>query len=125
MEETAALVSRLAGEGERTSALIDDLRSELAGIAESTAAGPDDEHDVEGSTVAYERARVQALLAGAERTLAGIEAALSRTRGAGSGSGTGSGSLLMRCELCDSPIPFERLLALPGTDVCVNCAARR
>ncbi|MDQ1368139.1 MAG: DnaK suppressor protein [Acidimicrobiaceae bacterium] len=108
------LEARLRSEGDRTEALIGDLRHELASIAESTAAGPDDEHDAEGSTVAYERARVQALLAHAERTAAEIAAAVERVSLAPSGA--------LVCERCGSVIPAERLVALPTTRICVACA---
>jgi DnaK suppressor protein len=93
----------------RLAAVIGDLRDELESIAESTAAGPDDEHDAEGSTIAYERARIQALLAHAERAAAQIEAA-EGYRGR------------RRCQRCGQPIPEERLLALPATATCVACA---
>lgn len=114
-DETDSLESRLRSEGDRTEALIRDLRHELASIAESTAAGPDDEHDAEGSTVAYERARVQALLAHAERAAADIAAAADRVCLEPGGAGT--------CERCGSAIPAERLLALPTTCICVASAS--
>ena len=113
-QESDTLEARLAAEWDRATALIGDLKDELAAIAETTAAGPDDEHDAEGSTVAYERARVQALLAHAERAVAEIEAATSRAAAMTDG---------VRCRRCRSPIPDERLIALPTTQVCVFCAA--
>lgn len=94
-------------------ALVDDLRAELAAIAESTEASPDDEHDAEGATVGYERARVSGLLERAERALADVDAALGRA-----GEGT-YGS----CADCGAPIPAERLAALPTTTRCARCAA--
>jgi len=33
--------------------------------------------------------------------------------------------VLGRCERCGGAIPIPRLRALPGTTVCVTCAARR
>ncbi|HWD53326.1 MAG TPA: hypothetical protein VG412_13070, partial [Acidimicrobiales bacterium] len=50
----AALHARLS----RVVRLRADLEAELEAIGESTASVPDDEHDPEGSTVGYERARV-------------------------------------------------------------------
>ncbi|MBO0694386.1 MAG: TraR/DksA C4-type zinc finger protein [Acidimicrobiaceae bacterium] len=97
----------------RTRAVVADLESELAGIAESTAAGPDDEHDAEGSTVGYERARVRALLAAARRRLADLE----RHDPPGGGP--------RRCVTCGRKIPAERIAALPTTSQCVRCAATR
>src|ERR1700722_8575852 len=102
----------LAAARERAEARIADLNRELAAIAETTAEVPDDEHDAEGSTVGYERARVQALLAQAERTLADMVAAGERLAGGSYG----------RCERCQRDIPGERLAALPGTRTCIDCA---
>lgn len=115
MEETVA--ERLAVELAQVVELIGDLKLELVAIAESTAAVPDDEHDAEGSTVAYERARVQALLAHSQRRADALEAA-SRRAAAGGDSGA-----LARCQRCQGPIGAERLLALPATEICVTCAA--
>jgi RNA polymerase-binding transcription factor DksA len=112
------LAARLQSEGARIEALIRDLRHELASIAESTAAGPDDEHDAEGSTVAYERARVQALLAHAVRVAADIASA--RERMSLDEAGVDG---VLRCEHCGAAIPAERRIALPATRVCVACAA--
>ena len=107
-------MARLASQRARTAALISDLRDELAALAETTAAGPDDEHDAEGSTVAYERARVRALLAHTERTAAAIDVAAARA------AGTTDGVL---CRECRSAIPDERRIAIPTTEVCVICAS--
>ncbi|HTX62872.1 MAG TPA: TraR/DksA C4-type zinc finger protein [Acidimicrobiales bacterium] len=92
--------------------VVDDLRRELAAVGESTDAGPDDEHDAEGSTVGFERARVTALLDAAERSLARLEGAIERCREGRYG----------RCAACDDEIATERLHALPGTDRCGKCA---
>jgi DnaK suppressor protein len=90
-----------------------DLRQELADIAESTASGPDDEHDAEGSTIGFERARVAALLTRTERRVADLELAVERIRA----------GAYQRCEQCGSDIAAERLDALPATRRCVTCAA--
>jgi RNA polymerase-binding transcription factor DksA len=89
-----------------------DLRRELAGIAESTDLVPDDEHDAEGSTIGFERARVGALLAQSQRRVADLDLAAARI-------GTGAYD---RCERCGSDIGHERLEALPATRICVRCA---
>jgi DnaK suppressor protein len=93
-------------------ASVADLRHELADIAESTAAGPDDEHDAEGSTIGFERARVGALLAQNEQRVADLELAAERIRA----------GAYQRCEQCGSDIAAERLEALPATRRCVACA---
>lgn len=73
---------------------------------------PDDEHDPDGTT-AYERAQVHSLRAEAEHVVVAIDAAL-----AGLDAGT-YGS----CTRCSAPIPFDRLAAVLGTDLCRPCAA--
>ena len=93
--------------------LADDLRAELASIGESTEANPDDEHDAEGSTVGYERARVTGLLERAERALGDATAALERVREGSYGS----------CLRCGAAIADERIAALPTTTRCTACAA--
>jgi RNA polymerase-binding transcription factor DksA len=104
----------LAAEGAGAQRMVDDLRAELAGIiAEQEAKPPDDEHDVEGSSVGYERARVMALLADAEARLAEVDAAVERVGSPGYG----------RCEACGGPIGDDRLRALPTTRRCLSCAS--
>lgn len=90
----------------------EDLRRELAAIGESTEAGPDDEHDAEGPTVGYERARVTALLQAVENEIARFDDAIERRREGRYG----------RCADCDGKIAPERLFALPGVDRCADCA---
>jgi DnaK suppressor protein len=92
------------------------VRSELEGLAgDAEDANGDDEHDPEGSTLAYERARVAALLAEAESTLEDVDRALVKL---------GSGTYAV-CELCGGEIAAERLEALPATRACIGCAAGR
>lgn len=74
----------------------------------------DDEHDPEGATIAFERAQVISLRDEAERRLADIDAALARVDDDSFGA----------CTRCGAPIGDERLVALPGTAVCVTCAGR-
>lgn len=104
----------LAGELSAAQRLVQDLRAELAGIlVEQEAHPPDDEHDVEGSSVGYERARVAALLGDAERRLAELEAVGERVAAGAYGS----------CDGCGGPIGVERLAALPATRRCITCAS--
>ena len=72
----------------------------------------DDEHDPEGSTIAYERAQVAALLDQARFNLKDLESALARLS-------AGDHSL---CERCHSQISPERLAALPAGRTCFDCA---
>lgn len=97
-------------EAERT---VGDLEAELAGIvAQQVDVAPDDEHDAEGSTIGFERARVTALLAHARRALADLERALAQVAAGTYG----------RCGTCGRPIPDERLTARPTATTCVVCA---
>lgn len=92
-----------------------DLAREQAALEASTAEGPDDEHDAEGSTVGYERARVSALLARSRAAVAALEAASARVDDGSYG----------RCAGCGAPVGDERLAALPSTTRCVACAGGR
>jgi RNA polymerase-binding transcription factor DksA len=90
------------------------LARELDEIIESAQlANVDDEHDPDGSTIAYERAKVLALLAAARRELDAIDLALQRA----------DASTYGVCASCGRPIGSERLEALPATTTCVACAA--
>lgn len=95
-----------------TLAGLEDLELERLAIAASTAAGPDDEHDPEGSTVGYERARVAALLERAHRSLAEIRLAEERLAEGRYGA----------CSRCGEPIAGARLEVLPLTELCAPCA---
>jgi DnaK suppressor protein len=110
-EPDAFLAAELAG----ARATVADLQRELAGIAESTREVPDDEHDPEGSTIAYERARISALLIRAQQNVSDLLAARERVK-----NGT-----YRRCERCDAELPAERLAALPATRTCVACASAK
>lgn len=73
----------------------------------------DDEHDPEGTTVAFERQQVAALL---RQTTADHEAMLvARDRIEARGYGV--------CEHCRGFIGVERLLALPSAARCIACAS--
>jgi RNA polymerase-binding transcription factor DksA len=65
--------------------------------------------------VAYERARVTALMAAARTRLDRIDGALSRL-----GAGTYG-----VCASCGVTIPADRLAALPTATTCVGCSAAR
>jgi DnaK suppressor protein len=106
-------VTALVAERQAAMQRFADLERDAAAIAESTAAGPDDEHDSEGSTVGYERARVASLIEQATRRLREIDDALRRAEA----------GLFGRCERCGEPIGRERLAALPSATRCVRCAA--
>jgi len=73
----------------------------------------DDEHDPEGSTIAFERAQVGALLDAARAHLVDLDRALARLQ-----AGTYS-----TCERCGGPVGADRLAARPGARTCIGCAS--
>lgn len=102
----------LAAASSAAAARVADLEEELAAVEEATAAGPDDEHDAEGSTVGYERARVAGLLGAARGAVAALTAARERR----------SAGIAETCDGCGQAIDPRRLDALPATRLCVDCA---
>ncbi|WP_426514207.1 TraR/DksA family transcriptional regulator [Dactylosporangium sp. McL0621] len=90
-------------------ALESDLRAVFEASRESNA---DDEHDPEGSTIAYERAQLTAVLEATRRRRTDLDDALARLDAGTYGV----------CERCGRPIPPERLLARPAARTCVACA---
>jgi DnaK suppressor protein len=83
-------------------------------IGASESANADDEHDPEGSTVAFERAQVAALLAQARVHLTEVTGALRRLDAGRYGT----------CERCGATIAAERLQARPTARTCIHCARR-
>lgn len=76
-------------------------------------ANSDDEHDPEGTTIAYERSQADALRRAAESRREEIAAALVRLDAGTYG----------RCVRCGRPIPDGRLEARPWAALCVRDAA--
>jgi DnaK suppressor protein len=88
------------------------LQGDFQGIvAASKDSNADDEHDPEGSTIAFERSQVDALVQQAEHHLVEIDAAMERLRA----------GIYGVCERCGRPIPAERLEARPIARTCVRC----
>ncbi|MFE2187299.1 TraR/DksA family transcriptional regulator [Streptomyces sp. NPDC059455] len=114
--EREAIRERLAHERAETGTRIAALNREFDAIVASNAlVAVDDEHDPEGSSTAFERAHVAALLAQARDHLAALDEALERLDRDGYG----------RCDVCGEPIPAERLEARPTATTCVRCATAR
>lgn len=105
-------VDALRAELARARAGLKDLEAEYAALADPENVALDDEHDSEGSTVGFERARVAGLIDRARRQIAGLEAA---SRRAAEGS-------YGYCVSCGREIGNERLAALPATQWCIDCA---
>ena len=91
------------------------LAAQVEGLAEQQALTThDDEHDPEGVTIAFERAQLLGLLAGAKEEIAALDRAGSRLVAGTYG----------RCLSCGSAIPEPRLEALPGVEMCLDCVGR-
>jgi DnaK suppressor protein len=103
----------IADERTRARERLASLTREFDRIVEATAlANTDDEHDVEGATIGFERQQVAALRDEAAARLAALDDADRRLA-----DGT-----MDRCRRCGAAIPVERLLARPTTTRCVRCA---
>lgn len=83
-------------------------------VAGSEFTTDDDEHDPEGSTIAFERAQVVSLLADARRELDELAAATKRIDDGTYG----------KCACCGEAIAAERLDALPAATRCIDCSVR-
>lgn len=103
-ERRREALSRLAGTDAERAAVVSASREQVA----------DDEHDPEGSTIAYERRLLDALTHDMRERVVEIDAALGRLAAGTYGT----------CTRCRRPIPPERLRALPAARTCVTCAAR-
>jgi DnaK suppressor protein len=103
----------LAAERERTEVRLAALQRDFDGIVSAADAAADDEHDPEGSSTAFDRQHVAALIAGARDHLAAIARAAARLENGSYGI----------CERCGRPIAPERLAARPAAATCINCAS--
>ncbi len=97
-------------ERRRLAALTRDFDAIVAASRDTNA---DDEHDPEGTTIAFERSQVRALMAQAEHHLEELDAAVKRLEAGTYGT----------CEGCGRPIGEERLEARPTARFCMPCAA--
>jgi DnaK suppressor protein len=105
----------LGRDREQTVVQIEALNQDLQDIASAGAlVATDDEHDPEGATIAFERARVDALLNQARHHLVELDRAARRVADGSYG----------RCERCGAAIGAERLAALPATARCFECSGR-
>jgi DnaK suppressor protein len=115
--EQASARNRLAGELQDTEARLAALQRDFESIVSSaaSAAGADDEHDPEGSSTAFDRQHVAALIHQARDHLAEIARAQQRLDDGSYGT----------CERCGHPVGAERLAARPAAATCIRCAAAR
>jgi RNA polymerase-binding protein DksA len=94
-------------------AQIASLMQDFADMVEASASSnADDEHDPEGSTIAFERAQLAAVLALEQSRLESIDEALVRLDDGRYGA----------CVRCGGPIGAERLAARPSAETCIDCA---
>jgi RNA polymerase-binding transcription factor DksA len=104
----------IRAERERIVGQIANLRTSFSAIVDAAElTSSDDEHDPEGTTIAYERAQVSALLHQAKEDLLALDTNLAMV----------DDPTINTCESCGGEIAFERLLALPGTRICITCAS--
>lgn len=104
----------LSADRARTTQLIRSLTGSFTTIVEaSQLTATDDEHDPEGSTIAFERSQTSALLESSTRHLADVDHALGKLADGTYG----------RCERCGEPVMTERLLARPAARTCIACAS--
>jgi DnaK suppressor protein len=114
--DLAGLRSRLAEERRLAEGQIEAMADQLEEIIESSQfVATDDEHDPDGSTVAFERSKVSAMLNHSRARLAEVDAALERM----------DAGVYGKCESCDEPISIERLLARPVARLCISCATAK
>jgi DnaK suppressor protein len=109
---TDAARRRLAAGRASAEARLAALRRDFDGIVSSAASAADDEHDPEGSSTAFDRQHVAALLGQATDQLAEIDRAEQRLADGSYG----------RCERCGLPIAAGRLAARPAATTCIACA---
>ena len=104
----------LLEERDRKLALLPALRSDITLVSAARLdSNVDDEHDPEGSTIAFELSQASALLEQSRSGLAQIEAALARVDAGTYGI----------CAVCGDEIAEGRLEARPWTPYCIRHSA--
>jgi RNA polymerase-binding transcription factor DksA len=103
---------RLIAERERLADQVESLQREFDAIVESSElVSTDDEHDPDGSTVAFERQMVAGLLSEAKHQRDALDAAVARFDAGTYGV----------CQTCGEEISAARLDALPAATTCIAC----
>lgn len=116
MECVEGARDRLAVDREETIGRLASLTGDYdAVVAASRDTNADDEHDPEGTTIAFERSQLGALIRQAKSHLAEIDAAVTRLDTATYGA----------CERCGGAIGEPRLEARPTARTCIACASAR
>lgn len=113
MDDPAPYRSYLEAERLQRLALITELRTNIDSVSDARQdSNVDDEHDPEGSTIAFELSQASTLLRASSERLAEIDAALKRLDDGSYGY----------CLACGNPVPPGRLEARPWTLYCVEHA---
>lgn len=103
-------------ERQRKLALLPALREDITSVNSARRdSNVDDEHDPEGSTIAFELSQASALLEQSRASLVQIDAALARMEEGSYGV----------CAVCGTEIPVGRLEARPWTAYCIEHASGR
>ena len=111
---TNKAVERLEAERERTQGQLAGLTRDFDAVVEASLdSNADDEHDPDGSTIAFERSQVDSMLEQTRHHLEEIDAALERVAAGTYGT----------CESCGQQIPADRLEARPVARLCITCAS--
>jgi RNA polymerase-binding transcription factor DksA len=97
---------------QRLATLTDEFNDVVAASRDSNA---DDEHDPEGTTIAFERSQLNALVQQARDHVAEIDDAIARLAARTYGV----------CQGCGQPIGAGRLAARPVARTCIRCASER
>jgi RNA polymerase-binding transcription factor DksA len=108
-ELRSLLVADRAATRDRIAALARDLE---AIVEAARLVATDDEHDPEGSTIAFERSQTTKFLDDARKHLAELDDALARL----------AAGAHLYCVQCGNAIAPARLLARPTTRTCIECA---
>lgn len=107
---------QLDAERVEATTLIESMRARLAAVVDAAVdEHADDEHDPEGSTLAFERGQLVSQIERSSERIAEVDAAIARLDDGTYG----------RCLHCGGDISEVRLDALPATTVCITCAGRR
>ena len=113
-DRTLAVRERLRADRMQTAARIAAMSTDLDHVvAAATLVATDDEHDPEGSTIAFDRAQLIAVLDQARRHLGELDDAISRLSAGTYGD----------CVRCGNRIGAERLAARPAAATCITCAS--
>ena len=104
----------LREERDRKLALLPALRRDITSVnAARLDSNVDDEHDPEGTTIAFELSQASALLEQSRASQLQIDAALARMDEGTYGI----------CAVCATPVPEDRLEARPWTAYCIAHAS--